>query len=233
MIPGDRRHRRRRPGRRTGRPLLRIPERRDELPGRPVRCRRPLLFDLGQPRSAQPAHLVLGEDRFSQRLGEQVQGGAQVPQRYVDIDEQRRVVDAGGEGDAVALQERRILLGRVAGGPLVEELTHQRRDPLDLPRLGRQGQRDDETDRDDVLAGYVVGDDPQPVGQGPVARRGREGPRTRRCDGGTLQTHAASSEVSSTRYATHTRCSGRSQVRADSCTRSNGMASSRSRAVLM
>ena len=175
-------------------PVVGVPQGAGQLAGRAMGRRGPLLLDLGQPVAQDAAHLVLGERRVGQRLGDQRRRGAEVALGHVDVDEQATVGDTGAEHHPVALHQLGELLGAVGEGALVEQPRGHGADALLAVGLGRQRGGDDDAQRQHVLAGQVVGQHAHPVAEH-VLDRHREGPGLRRRDVGAGGAHATSSVV--------------------------------------
>ena len=127
-----------------------------------------------------PAHLTATPLQIPLvRGGEQVEGRAQTAGGDVERDDDARPPLAGTHRGSRALEQRGELLRGVAHRALVEQRGGDRPDALDLARLGRDRQREDDRDGDDVLAGDVDEVAPHCVREG-ARRRGRQGPRPRR-----------------------------------------------------
>ena len=141
----------------------RAPHRAGQLAGGAVGRRGPLLLDLREPVAQDAAHLVVGEDRLGERLGEQRGRGAEVALRHVDVDEQATVGDPCAEHHAVALHQFGELLGPVGGGALVEQPGRHRADPLLARWLVGQGSGHHDAQGQHVLAGQVVRQHPHAV----------------------------------------------------------------------
>ena len=170
----------------------RVPQGARELLAGPVRGGGPLLLDLGEPVAQDAAHLVLGEGRCGQGLGEQPGGGGEVALGDVDVDEQAAVGDPGTEHHAVALHELGELVGPQRRRALVEQACRHGGDALLAGGFGGHRQGDDDPQRQHVLAGQVVEQHPHPVAEHVLGRDG-EGPRLGRGHLRSGGAHATSS----------------------------------------
>ena len=109
-------------------------------------------------------------------LAEQIERLTQVSLGHIDIDDEARLADSGSERNSLALQQFCKLLSRMPCRPLIEGPRHDRGDTFALPWLAIKRHRHGEAHRDDVLAGDVVADHSQPVGE-PGTLSLRERPR--------------------------------------------------------
>ena len=166
-------------GGRPAGPVVGVPQGAGQLAGGAVGGGGPLLLDLGQPVAQDAAHLVVGEHRVGQCLGDERRRRGEVALRHVDVDEQATVGDTGAEHHAVALHQLGELLGPVGRGALVEQPGGHRADALLAGRLGRQRRGHDDAQREHVLAGQVVREHAHPVAEHVLDRHG-EGPGLRR-----------------------------------------------------
>ena len=159
----------------------------------------PFLVDLGQPRAYLPGHLVVREGGLGDDLPQQVEGRLEVPLHDVEVEGEAGLAHGRAVADALALEQAGQLLGGVLRRPLVHGPRHDGGHALESPRLGADRDGQAETHGDDVLAGHVVGDEPDAVGQ-VVGDRLGEGPLPRRGDLGARDArHAATSASSSAR----------------------------------